>query len=1209
MATPATQEPRYPVEVSEGIRGQTGVNGVNLVSGALSLSEVEILDLISEGTIEGLVSGEYVFSGNSGDLGYKTGIFYPFSGTYGLTGTQFLRSVYWNQVPVINSNNKYNFQRVDCSYTVGTPNGSLVNQANPELTVSRTIGERLRGSETDSKGALIDVKDYTKYYRIFNKECKGVVVNVKVAQLFESIIKGERFGDTVDTKVNYKIFYRAIFSTLGTTSTSFTTSAEAVASDPTGFILGRDETIEGKITYGYIRSTRIDFYTDNIKNNRQFVGWEIKIQRVTPESISNNIRNQTFIDSITEIYGDTYVYPNSAIVRSRFSAEYFAQVPERAFDCKLLKVQIPSTYDPIVRTYTEGAAGWDGTFRADKFWTDNPVWCFYDLLTNQRYGLGKYIDESFIDKWTLYEISKYCDTLVPDGFGQLEPRFTCNLIINSREEAYKVINDFASIFRAITYYSAGLIYTVQDSPKIPIVQFTNANVENGDFAYSSSSRRVRHTVAIVRYNDRTNFYKPGIEYVEDIDGIRRYGIRELELTAFGCTSRGQAVRFGRWALLSETLETETISFVAGLEGAYLRPGDVFKTFDQNRKSSRFAGRTYRIDNYLTSGQITLDDKITLETGTFYNLSVLTPGYFYDTSLVSGLTSNDFSGIRNTQIQNFTFTGIQANTGVNGNGERTTINIFEPFNTGDYSFTGNLVWSVELKSGIRNQNDSFNFSDTNFDYYRAIKIEEKDDNKFAIVGLQYAEQKYVEIESGLGFDRKQQDYAIRPAAPSALTLSIYSPKNTVGTKIIDYSFVVDNYSGVTSYRVYGKQGDFTNTPGVPNEQTLIANLPVTTTHETYFPAESGTYFFRVYSVNDDVNLFSSTCASGNIEVLGINPIQDVVISSLTFDTNTGLNTAGTKQSGEYFITDPAFIWQAGINEDASIPSNFKYRVSFRSPSSSNTPTSTIYFQETGLEPDPSELKYIFTFDNNMTIAGGPMRRYDVVVEAVNASGATSAGNFLSSPLAETWSNPYGYDIFEVNNAKVTGIQLSSGTNNLGGFTTSQFIDAHGAINIHFKAGNIPTDVVGGYLFASTGIFSGQNITGQIPTQVNITTGKFIYDFDSKYIDIPMGLTNVKTGYCMVGFYDKFDDGIIKNYPNLYTGVITGLPLSRLVPVLPSGSLMQLDITKEMTIFDEDYPADYGRYRVRRETEDGITYVQPVMIDKKGNASIIGSVREP
>ena len=187
------------------------------------------------------------------------------------------------------------------------------------------------------------------------------------------------------------------------------------------------------------------------------------------------------------------------------------------------KIKIPNNYDPITKTYgksggiyptTDPSNGygtdpdnfWDGNFLTEKVWCDNPAWCFYDMLTNSRYGLGGYLKESEIDKWSLYEIAQYCDVLVADGYGSVEPRFTLNHLIISREEAYKLMNDLASAFRGLTYYSNGLVFAVQDAYKKPIYQLNNSNVVDGDFTYASSAKKARHTVALVRYIDKKKLF-------------------------------------------------------------------------------------------------------------------------------------------------------------------------------------------------------------------------------------------------------------------------------------------------------------------------------------------------------------------------------------------------------------------------------------------------------------------------------------------------------------------------------------------------------------------------------------------------------------------------------------------------------------------------------------------------------------------------------
>jgi hypothetical protein len=348
-------------------------------------------------------------------------------------------------------------------------------------------------------------------------------------------------------------------------------------------------TVVGKLNQGQYIET-FEWTGLNKYVNSNTVGWEIEIEPTYLEPVDTNIVVKSSIDSITEIYDDFLVLPHSATLINTFDSRFFTSIPQRSYDTRLLKVKIPSNYDPYSKTYKDV---WDGNFNLG--WTDNPAWCFYDLVTNDRYGLGKYIDSSLTDKWTLYEISQYCDQLVSDGKGGLEPRFTANVLLSTREDAYKVLNDMASIFRAIIYYNAGLIFTSQDRPKEPLYIFNNSNVKEGEFTYSNTSKRVRRNVALVRYNDKDNFYKPAVKYVESREGLIRFGIREIEVSAFGCTSEGQAARLGKWTLLSENLESELISFETSLPAMYLKPGDIVYVQDQNRQNKILGGRTYELN--------------------------------------------------------------------------------------------------------------------------------------------------------------------------------------------------------------------------------------------------------------------------------------------------------------------------------------------------------------------------------------------------------------------------------------------------------------------------------------------------------------------------------------------------------------------------------------------------------------------------------------
>jgi len=262
---------------------------------------------------------------------------------------------------------------------------------------------------------------------------------------------------------------------------------------------------------------------------------------------------------------------------------------------------------------------WDGSFKAA--WSNNPAWCWYDLITSTRYGLGGYIQAGDIDKWALYVIAQYCDGMVSDGFGGTEPRFTCNLYIQARADALQVASDMTSIFRGMVYYSAGLIVAVQDAPASPVAQFAPANVINGKFSYSGVGRRARHNVAVVKWNDLTDMGAEKSEYVEDQDSIVNTGrVNQLNLTGFGCTSRGQAHRIGVWALALESALTDTIVFETGLDGAFVRPGDVISVQDPFRSGQVLSGRL----TAATTTLLTLDRSVTLLGGHTYTIAVVDP---------------------------------------------------------------------------------------------------------------------------------------------------------------------------------------------------------------------------------------------------------------------------------------------------------------------------------------------------------------------------------------------------------------------------------------------------------------------------------------------------------------------------------------------------------------------------------------------------------
>jgi predicted phage tail protein len=350
--------------------------------------------------------------------------------------------------------------------------------------------------------------------------------------------------------------------------------------------------------------------------------WVVTLQRITEDPTSTSVSDDLFFKAIVGIIDRSFRYPNSCLIGLKIGAENFTTVPLIGAEMFGMKVKIPSNYNPFTRQYS---GVWDGTFQTN--WTNNPAWIFYDLLTNKRYGAGEFIDESQVDRYSLLPIAQYCDELVPDGKGGLEPRMTFNAYITDRGDAYEVLNALAAAFRGLTYFAEGTIVAIQDRPKNVTKIFSPANViqetdDNGEvtgppFVYEGSARKARKTVALVSWNDPEDNYKEKIEYVEDVSGIDRYGIQELEVRALGTTSQGQAQRIGRWMLLTNQLETATVSFKVATEGNFIFPGEIIGIADPAKQGKRFGGRVASA----TSSSIDLDASFSIVFGKSYSLTV------------------------------------------------------------------------------------------------------------------------------------------------------------------------------------------------------------------------------------------------------------------------------------------------------------------------------------------------------------------------------------------------------------------------------------------------------------------------------------------------------------------------------------------------------------------------------------------------------------
>ncbi|MFB6330628.1 TipJ family phage tail tip protein [Acinetobacter variabilis] len=331
--------------------------------------------------------------------------------------------------------------------------------------------------------------------------------------------------------------------------------------------------IADKTSANYERSHRIDL-------PKADTGWTIRVRRLTPNSTSEYISDKMYVDALTEVIDLKLSYPNTALLGLQYDAETFSNVAKVAVDLKGIKLQVPSNYDPVARTY---AGMWDGTFK--RAYTNNPAWIYYDICTSKRYALGDRLTSAMLDKWSLYRLAQYCDQMVDDGKGGQEPRFTCNVYLQTTEDAYVILSKLAGVFRAISYWDGNSIVCDADIPQDTYFTYTRANVIDGLFEYTGTRARDRHTVAKVAWDNPANHYKTEYVYVRDEAAIAKLGVRIAEIDAWGCTSEGQAQRAGLWALKSEQLETRTVSFKVGLDGYIPQPGRVIEIADE-----LFAGR-------------------------------------------------------------------------------------------------------------------------------------------------------------------------------------------------------------------------------------------------------------------------------------------------------------------------------------------------------------------------------------------------------------------------------------------------------------------------------------------------------------------------------------------------------------------------------------------------------------------------------------------
>ena len=364
--------------------------------------------------------------------------------------------------------------------------------------------------------------------------------------------------------------------------------------DGSGWMQAEKVTIgPGKISGQYLESHIID-----APKKKPF---QIRVSRLTDDSKSDLLKNGTVWASYTEITDAKFSYPNSAVVGMKIDKSQYGDTPNRTYHIKGMIIQVPDNYDPESRTYT---GIWTGRFKPA--WTNNPAWVFYDLVTNERYGIGEMIGSFGVDKFALYAIARYCDELVDDGFGNKEPRFTFNAYITSQRKAKEVLDDLASVFRGMPLWDGQQLTCFQDRPSDPVWTYTNSNVIDGKFKYTSTAKSARHNAIEVSWINPSNGWSEEREFIQDDDLIQRFGgVNVKKVTAFGCTSRGQAHRVGKWILQTEKLEKDSVTFSTGREGINCISGDIIEVADDSFAGVKVGGRVLSVNG----STITIDAPI------------------------------------------------------------------------------------------------------------------------------------------------------------------------------------------------------------------------------------------------------------------------------------------------------------------------------------------------------------------------------------------------------------------------------------------------------------------------------------------------------------------------------------------------------------------------------------------------------------------------
>lgn len=610
-----------------------------------------------------------------------------------IQGDLTAQQIYLNDTQLANEDGTYNFTGVVWDWRKGTQDQTYI-QGMPEVDNELSVGV-----------AVTQAIAWTRQFTNLTLDAVRIKLSLPVQYQYKDN------GDMVGTVTQYAI---------------------DLSTDGGSWVTVVDGRFDGKTTSEYQRDHRIDL-------PKATSGWSVRVRRITADSSSSKLINAFKVFSFAEVIDSKLRYPNTALLYIEVDASQFSgQAPKVTCKPKGRLVRVPTTYDPVSRSY---AGTWQGDFKYA--YTDNPAWIFYDLVLDKIFGMGTRVDATMIDKWELYSISQYCDQMVSDGAGGTEPRFTCNVFIQSQQDAYTVLKDIAAIFRGITFWGNSQIFVNADVPQVDSdgnvdVDFVYhaANVIDGLFTYAGGSYKNRYTSCQSSWSDPINHYSDTVEGVYDSDLVQRYGVREMSLTAIGCTSQSEAHRRGRWAILSNAKDG-TVSFGVGLDGYIPIPAEIIGVADPFRSGKQNGGRISSVNGL----RVTLDRPIDYAAGD---------------RLVVNLSDGS--------AQTRTIGSISA--------DKKTVSVNTSFRI---TPVAGAVWAI----------DSDNLA---IHYFRITSVAGNDDGTFTITGVQHDPNKYRYIDDGV---------RIEPAPITVTPISVL--KAPANIKVSEVSFVEQGLS-VSSMQV-------------------------------------------------------------------------------------------------------------------------------------------------------------------------------------------------------------------------------------------------------------------------------------------------------------------------------------------------------------------------------------------------------------------------